>query len=284
MSINPTVRRNHTEQGTAVDLEKGWKLSPNGTNLFKDFSDTDPEKTRDFKSMIHCCDKLPYMDQTGGITSRDTNGEKFPILPECEDRYEYLHACGCPQVFIWEYNRGGSLINAYKEADGQSNENANGTPDEHPEIPNGTPPATDSMFGANGAVGFYSLGAQDAEETATHFGKYALRCDNLHKGCNYVVYVIFTMQNDDINGGSLFHGGAESIPFTADNCVHYIGGDKDGNHVDGTNTELKKFPSAEGSADNDGYVNIKSLHIQMAGIPQGRSQSSLSHAENPSKC
>ena len=42
--------------------------------------------------------------------------------------------------------------------------------------------------------------------------------------------------------------------------------------------------SKQGTGGDDGYVNIKSLHIQMAGIPKGRSQTSISHDRNPSKC
>jgi hypothetical protein len=286
---NSIEKVNATVQGTGVNREKSSEdYVPDivvddvsySDNLFEDFSPTVAGESQDFESMIHCCDKLPYIDITGGIV---TSNEipTFPTYAACEDKYEYIHPCGCPQVFLWEYNRGGSLINAYKEAEGQSNYKANGTPDKHPFI-NSSSPATDSMFGSNGAIGFYSLGAQDDPNTATHFGKYALRCDNLHKGCSYVVYVVFTMQDDDTNGGALFHGGAESIPFTADNCVHYIGGDKEGDHVDDTNSELKKFPSAVGG--DDGYVNIKGLHIQMNKVGRGRSQSDESHDENPATC
>ena len=284
MSINPTVRRNHTEQGTGVDLEKGWKLTPNGTNLFTDYSDPDPEKTRDFKSMIHCCDKLPYMNITDGITGPDTSGAQFPNLPQCEDRYEYLHECGCPQVFLWEWQQGNNLMAVYFEADGQSNYNTRGTPDRHPHY-NGSNAATDSMFGQSGANGFWSLGSP-SDSSNSNGSSYALVCANLHKGCEYAVLVLFTQEDPDTNSGETFHGGAKLITFEANSCVHYLGGDAEGNHdpnpLEGPSTELIDFPDATGG--DDGYVNIKSLHIQMAGIPRGRSQSDDSHNFNLSKC
>ena len=305
MAINNIKKVNATVQGTGVSLEKSSEDIPDkivnevgyADNLFKDFSDPDPEKSRDFESIIHCCDRIPYMDVTDGIEGADSSGENFPILSTCVDKYEYIHPCGCPQVFIWEYNRGGSLINVYHEADGQSNFKANGSPDSHPDF-NGSNAATDSMFGQSGASGFYSLGQQGDEQTETHFGKYALRCDNLHIKCEYVVCVLFTMEDPDTNNGNTFHGGAHIMRFTADSCVQYLGagvtvaenGQVTVTHTgedphprlfpdDGTaSTQLIDFPSAIGG--DDAYVNIKSLHIQMTGVPKGRSQSSVSFQEN----
>lgn len=281
MGINNIKKVNATVQGTGVNLEKSSEDIPDkivnevgyADNLFEDFSDPDPEKSRDFESMIQCCDKLPYMDGSGSILA--SNETKFPTYAACENRYEYLHPCGCPQVFIWEYSQGGSLQNAYKEAVGESNYEAHGSPDQHPAIATGTAPATDSMFGQSGANGFWSQYPRDDDDDA-YRGKYALRCDNLHIDCTYWVYVIYT--TNDEAGDSPYHGGADQYVFTAKDCVHYIGGDSEGNHSSTVidtldpprNTELIPFKDA---AATDGFINIKGLHIQMAGVGIGRGES-----------
>ena len=293
-------KANRIEQGTGVNTKHygaddggGWKFR--GDPPF--FSKTDSSSTEGqafapdkvIQNMIHCCDKLPYMTPSGGITSVDTSGSFFPIYAGCTEQYEYMHSCGCPKVFLWEYHQGGSLERVYHEATGQSNHNAEGTPDSHPNY-NGNNAATDALFGQNGNSGYWSQG--DSSDSSNGYrGQYALRCANLYKDCSYVVYVLFEMQ--DGNGsnptasGMPFHGGAHVYSFVASQysdvgCVHYIGGQSDGGH--GTGNELKTFPSAAGNNPTDTYVNIKGLHIQMDNVPQGRNQSATSHGANPAKC
>ena len=278
---NSIEKVNATVQGTGVNREKSSEdYVPDivvddvsySDNLFEDFSPTVAGESQDFESMIHCCDKLPYFDGSGDIVS--PHQTKFPTYPACKNKYEYIHPCGCPQVFLWEYHQGSSLQNAYKEASGEANEEAHGSPDEHPAIATGTAPATDSMFGQSGSNGFWSQYPRDDDDEG-YRGKYALRCDNLHIDCKYWVYVIYT--TNDEAGSSPYHGGADQYIFTAKDCVHYIGGDKDGNHSSvvnqsldpARNTELIPFKE---SVATDGFINIKGLHIQMAGVPIGRGE------------
>tara|TARA_R100000734_G_scaffold19153_1_gene18714 strand:+ start:34921 stop:35817 length:897 start_codon:yes stop_codon:yes gene_type:complete len=288
-------KANRIEQGTGVNTKHygaddggGWKFR--GDPPF--FSKTDSSSTEGqafapdkvIKDMIHCCDKLPYMVITDGITQADTSGSNFPIYADCTEQYEYIHSCGCPKVFLWEYHLGGFLQKVYHEADGQSNFNADGSPNSHPAILT-SDPVTDSLFGLNGANGYYSRG-ESSDSSNNNRGEYALRCDNLYSGCSYVVYVLFEMKDSSsdnpTNSGIKFHGGANIHSFTSSGCVHYIGGQADGGH--GAGNELKLFKDAQGSNPDDTHVNIKGLHIQMDNVPQGRNQSSISHAQNPAKC
>lgn len=294
-SKDQLYKENRIEQGTGVrtkhygeDDGGGWRYRGDPPFFSETASISEegqafaPDKV--IKDMIHCCDKLPYMNVTDGITGADTSGNNYPIYAGCTEQYEYIHSCGCPKVFLWEWQQSGNLMKVYHEATGQSNHNANGTPDSHPNY-NGSNAAIDALFGQDGANGYWSLGVQD-DESNSNSSEYALRCDNLHVGCSYVVYVIFTMideaSDNPTNGGAMFHGGAESITFTATDCVHYIGGQADGGH--GTGNELKLFKNAVGDHPDETYVNIKGLHIQMNGVPQGKGQSSISHSENPAKC
>ena len=291
MATDNIKKVNATVQGTGVSLEKSSEDIPDkivnevgyADNLFKDFSDPDPEKSRDFESMIHCCDRIPYIDETGGIESYNTV-PTFPTYSTCADKYEYIHPCGCPQVFLWEWHQGNNLMRVYHEAEGESNYKAHGTPDSHPDY-NGSNAATDSMFGQSGASGFWSLGSPTDSDNSNG-SSYALRCDNLHIECDYLVCVVFTMEDADTNDGATFHGGAHLLRFKADSCVQYLGGAADGTHAGedphpkvftfggSTSTQLIDFPDAFGG--DDAYANIKGLHIQMTGVPKGRSQSDAS--------
>lgn len=304
MATNNIKKVNATVQGTGVSLEKSSEDIPDkivnevgyADNLFKDFSDpVDPEKSRDFESMIHCCDRIPYINETGGIESVNTV-PIFPTYSTCVDKYEYIHPCGCPQVFLWEWYQGNNLMRVYHEADGESNYKTHGVPDSHPDH-NGSNAATDSMFGQSGASGFWSLGSP-ADSDNSNGSSYALVCANLHKGCEYLVCVVFTMEDADTNSGETFHGGAHLMRFTADSCVQYLGaevtvaenGQVTVTHAgqdphprtfpdDGTaSTQLIDFPDAFGG--DDAYANIKGLHIQMTGVPKGRSQSDASFLQN----
>ena len=293
---NSIEKVNATVQGTGVNREKSSEdYVPDivvddvsySDNLFEDFSPTVAGESQDFESMIHCCDRIPYIDRTGGIESVNTV-PIFPTYSTCVDKYEYIHPCGCPQVFLWEYHQGSNLMRVYFEAEGESNFKAHGTPNKHPDH-NGSNAATDAMFGQSGASGFWSLGSP-ADSDNSNGSSYALVCVNLHKGCEYLVCVVFTMEDADTNGGSTFHGGAHLLRFKADSCVQYLGGDKDGNHAgqdphprsfpdDGSgSTQLIDFPDAFGG--DDAYANIKGLHIQMTGVPKGRGQSDESFQQN----
>ena len=96
-------KANRIEQGTGVNTKHygvddggGWKFR--GDPPF--FSKTDTSSTEGqafapdkvIKDMIHCCDKLPYMDITDGITGADTSGSNFPIYAGCTEQYEYIHS------------------------------------------------------------------------------------------------------------------------------------------------------------------------------------------------
>lgn len=288
-------KANRIEQGTGVNTKHygaddggGWKFR--GDPPFYSKTDSSSPEGQAFapdkviKDMIHCCDKLPYMNITDGITGADTSGSNFPIYAGCTEQYEYIHPCGCPKVFLWEYHQGGSLARVYHEATGQSNHNAEGTPDSHPNY-NGSNAATDALFGQNGTNGYWSQG-DSTDNSNGYRGQYALRCGNLYSGCSYVVYVLYEMQDSESDNptasGMPFHGGADVYSFTSSGCVHYIGGQADGGH--GAGNELKVFKGAQGSHPDDTQVNIKGLHIQMSGVPQGRNQSSISNSENPAKC